>query len=164
MGGQTFNRSGVNLKVMLACWMAACQSPLNGGAANFARRTGQVSADLYEARSGRLVDQGLIVFSWVRTVRGCRRSREVKMIDMLGSAAAHERWSLELGLETGRQVKLNADRDRVLQSQRLVPNASCSSLILKHIRPLPSSTWACTAFNYGVLFPTWSNAWHKIAG
>lgn len=28
MGGQTFNSSGVNLKVMLACRIAASQSPL----------------------------------------------------------------------------------------------------------------------------------------
>lgn len=52
MGGQTFNRSGANLKGDAGLLDGGLSVPTQSGVANFAGRTGQVSADLYEARSG----------------------------------------------------------------------------------------------------------------
>lgn len=52
MGGQTFNRSGANLKGDAGLLDGGLSVPTQSGVANFAGRTGQVSADLYGARSG----------------------------------------------------------------------------------------------------------------
>lgn len=93
-------RSGVNLKVIAGLLDGGLPVPTQSGVANFARRTGQVSADLCEARSGRLVDQGLIVLSWARMPL-CRRGRGTRVEgqdDMLGWAAGGQ----ELELATGR--------------------------------------------------------------
>lgn len=99
MGGQTFNRSGANLKGDAGLLDGGLSVPTQSGVANFARRTGQVSADLWEARSGRLVDKGLIVLSWTRTcvVDGV----EVRMI-CSARPQHNDSSSFELGMLTGR--------------------------------------------------------------
>lgn len=95
MGGQTSNRSGANLKGDAGLLDGGLSVPTQSGVANFARRTGQVSADLLGSEirlTGRPGVDRLQLGPYVC----CRPSTRVE-VKMICSARPHHRraaWSL----------------------------------------------------------------------
>lgn len=102
---KVYNRSGANLKGDAGLLDGGLVSPHSKRCCQFCfdAQGRYPLISIYEARSGRLVDKGLIVLSWTRTcvVDG----EEVKKI-CSARPQAHESSSSGLGMATGRQVKL----------------------------------------------------------